>query len=94
MKMPRSRYEQTKICDEPYVKEMAGVQDLFSIVSIDAGGIFELPGKKFSRLYVLSDINFSGVTDEEPPALALFNSALISSCDNTPSIYSLFLSDY
>ena len=44
MKMPRSRYEQTKICDEPYVKEMAGVQDLFSIVSIDAGGIFELPG--------------------------------------------------
>ena len=64
MKMPRSRYEQTKICDEPYVKEMAGAQDLFSIVSIDAGGIFELPGKKFSRLYVLSDINFSGVTDE------------------------------
>ena len=71
MKMPRSRYEQTKICDEPYVKEMAGVQDLFSIVSIDAGGIFELPGKKFSRLYVLSDINFSGVTDEEQKSIII-----------------------
>ena len=71
MKMPRSRYEQTKICDEPYVKEMAGVQELFSLVSIDAGGIFELPGKKFSRLYVLSDINFSGVTDEEQKSIII-----------------------
>ena len=65
MKMPKSKYEQTKVCDEVLVKEMTSVQDVFSIVSIDESGIFELPGKKFSSLYVLSDINFAGVTDAD-----------------------------
>ena len=65
MKMPKSKYEQTKVCDEPLVKEMTSVQDVFSIVSIEESGVFELPGKKYSKLYVLSDINFAGVTDAE-----------------------------
>ncbi|MGN0376073.1 MAG: VirB4-like conjugal transfer ATPase, CD1110 family, partial [Suilimivivens sp.] len=63
--MPKSKYDQTKICDGPRVLEMTSVQDVFSIESIDQSGVFELPGKKYSKLYVLSDINFAGVTDEE-----------------------------
>ena len=65
MQMPKSKYDQTKICDGPRVLEMTSVQDVFSIESIDQSGVFELPGKKYSKLYVLSDINFAGVTDEE-----------------------------
>ena len=59
------------MCDEVLVKEMTSVQDVFSIVSIDESGIFELPGKKFSGLYVLSDINFAGVTDAEQKQLII-----------------------
>lgn len=71
MQMPKSKYEQSKICDEPLVKEMANVQEVLSVVSIDENGIFELPGKRFSKLYVLSDINFAGVTDEEQKAMII-----------------------
>lgn len=53
MKLPKSKYEQTKLWDLPLVKEMKCVQDLFSIVSIDESGVFELVGKHYSKLYVL-----------------------------------------
>ena len=71
MKMPKSKYEQTKLCDEPLVKEMTSVQDIFPIKSIDESGIFELTERKFSKLYALSDINFAGVTDEEQKAIII-----------------------
>ena len=35
MQMPKSKYEQTKICDVPQIKEMKSVQDIFSVVSIE-----------------------------------------------------------
>ena len=71
MQMPKSKYEQTKICDMPRTKEMKSVQDIFSVVSIDESGVFELTNKRFSKLYVLSDINFAGVTDEEQKAVII-----------------------
>lgn len=71
MQMPKSKYEQTKINDEPRVKEIKSAQDVCSVVSIDESGIFELPGKKFSKLYTLSDINFAGVTDEEQKSIII-----------------------
>ena len=71
MQMPKSKYEQTKVCDSPRVKEMYSVQDVFSIESIDESSVFELPGKKFSKLYALSDINFAGVTDEEQKSIII-----------------------
>lgn len=71
MQMPKSKYEQTKICDMPLTKEMKSVQDIFSVVSIDESGVFELTNKRFSKLYVLSDINFAGVTDEEQKAVII-----------------------
>ena len=79
MQMPKSKYEQTKVCDETLVKEMASVQDIFSIVSIEESGIFELNGKKFSKLYVLSDINFAGVTDDEQKQLIINFSNVLKS---------------
>ena len=63
MAVIKTKYEQTKICDTPLVKEMTSSQEIFSIKSIDESGIFELNNKMFSKLYVLSDINFAGVTD-------------------------------
>ena len=71
MKGLKSKYEQTKVADEPLVKELTSVQDIFSIISIDESGIFELPERKFSKLYVLSDINYAGVTDEEQKAIII-----------------------
>ena len=65
MAVIKTKYEQTKICDTPLVKEMTSSQEIFSIKSIDESGIFELNNKLFSKLYVLSDINFAGVTDSE-----------------------------
>lgn len=71
MKALKSKYEQTKVADEPLVKELSSVQDIFSVISIEESGIFELPERKFSKLYVLSDINFAGVTDEEQKAIII-----------------------
>ena len=65
MNLPKSRYEQTKVKDTPRIVDPIAVQDVFSIVSIDESGVFELMEKKFSKLYALSDMNFAGVTDEE-----------------------------
>ena len=79
MQMPKSKYQQTKVCDETLVKEMTSVQDVFSIVSIEESGIFELDGKRYSKLYVLSDINFAGVTDDEQKQLIINFSNVLKS---------------
>ena len=79
MQMPKSKYQQTKVCDETLVKEMVSVQDVFSIVSIEESGIFELNGKRYSKLYVLSDINFAGVTDDEQKQLIINFSNVLKS---------------
>ena len=71
MEMPKSKYDQTKVNDTPRVAEVMSVQDVFSIESIEESGIFELPGKRFSKLYALSDINFAGVTDEEQKSIII-----------------------
>ena len=67
----KSKYEMTKVCDTPLYREYNSVQEIWSVKSIDGTGIFELPGKRFSKLYRLSDINFAGVTDEEQKAIIL-----------------------
>lgn len=65
MAMLKTKYDQTKVNDEPLVADAASTQDILSVVSIDETGIFELTEKRYSKLYILSDINFAGVTDEE-----------------------------
>ena len=79
MKIPRTKYEQTKVCDETVQTKTNSVQDVFDIVSIDESGIFELTGNRFSKLYTLSDINFAGVTDEEQKAIIINFSKVLKS---------------
>ena len=73
----KTKYDQTKICDAPLYKDYSTSQEIFSVVSIDDSGIFELPGNKFSKLYKLSDINFAGVTDEEKKSIIIAFSRII-----------------
>ena len=71
MNFPKTKYDQTKQNDIPRVNNPTSVQDVLSIVSIDDSGIFELPSKRYSKLYTLSDINFAGVTDEEQKSIII-----------------------
>lgn len=71
MAVIRTKYDQTKVCDEPLFKEVTSAQEIFSIKSIDDSGIFELNNKNYSKLYVLSDINFAGVTDAEQKSIII-----------------------
>ncbi len=69
MSVIKTKYEQTKMYDQPLNAELNSTQDIFSIEAIDESGIFKLPKGKYSKTYVLSDINFAGVTDEEQKAI-------------------------
>ena len=69
MSLIKTKYETTKIYDAPVKEEITSVQDIFPIEAIDESGIFALPGGKYSKTYMLSDINFAGVTDEEQKAI-------------------------
>ena len=60
-----TEYSKTKAMDEPLYDNIDSVQKIFSIVSVDESGIFELPNLNFSKQYKLSDINFLGVTMSE-----------------------------
>ena len=71
MAVIRTKYDRTKVCDMPLYKEYANAQEIFSVVSIDESGIFELTGNKYSKLYKLSDINFAGVTDDEQKSIII-----------------------
>lgn len=71
MAIIKSKYEQTKTKDNPLIREMTSSQDVLSIKGIDDSGIFELTEKRYSKLYILSDINFSGVTDEEQKSIII-----------------------
>ena len=71
MAVIKTKYEQTKIYDEPLYKEFSSTQEIFSVKSIDDSGVFELTGRRYSKMYVLSDINFSGVTDAEQKSIII-----------------------
>lgn len=71
MAVVKTKYEQTKICDIPLYKEASSVQEILSVKSIDESGVFELNEKKFSKMYILSDVNFAGVTDEEQKGIII-----------------------
>ena len=69
MAIIKTKYEQTKQYDAPVKAEVSCVQDIFSVEAIDESGIFVLPGGRYSKTYMLSDINFAGVTDEEQKSI-------------------------
>lgn len=65
IKIPSTKYDKTKQCDLQRVKDITSAQDILPIISIDRNGIFELPEKRYSKQYILSDINFAGMTEDE-----------------------------
>ena len=60
-----SRYARTKKYDNTLFDEPSCTQELFPVKSVDPSGIFELNNNLYSKAYILSDINFTGVTDSE-----------------------------
>lgn len=60
-----TKYEQTKKYDVAGNMETFGSQGIFSIEGVEESGIFALTENRYSKTYVLSDINFAGVTDIE-----------------------------
>lgn len=71
MAVIKTKYDQTKVCDSPLYKEPASSQEIFSVESIEESGVFALKDKKYSKMYILSDINFAGVTDEEQKSIIM-----------------------
>ena len=63
--MIMTKYEQTKKYDVAGNMETFGSQGIFSIEGVEESGIFALTENRYSKTYVLSDINFAGVTDIE-----------------------------
>ena len=63
--MIQTKYGRTKQYDEPLYISPESSQQIFSIKSIDESGVFELKNGKYSKTFILSDINFAGVTDRE-----------------------------
>ena len=64
-----AKYDETKKYDEPLYKNPTSTQELLPIKSIDESGVFEHNDSRYSRVFVLSDINFVGLTDEEQKSL-------------------------
>ena len=79
MALISTKYGKTKQYDEPLYSDPQSVEELFSIKGIDESGVFELNNGKYSKCYILSDINFAGVTDEEQKTLIINFSHVLNS---------------
>lgn len=66
-----SRYAKTKKYDNVLYPEPSCTQEIFPVKSIDPSGVFELSGGLYSKAYILSDLNFSSVTDDEQKHIIL-----------------------
>lgn len=65
MPIIQTKYAKTKQYDKPLYLSPESSQQVFSVKSIDESGVFELNEGKYSKTFILSDINFAGVTDRE-----------------------------
>jgi len=77
--MIMTEYARTKQKDKPLHEKFEYAQQLFSIVSVDDTGIFELPNSYFSKQFRLSDINFMGVTNSEQAEIINWFSKVLES---------------
>ena len=60
-----TKYSKTKKYDEPLFLNPSSVQELFPVQEISNNGIFRLNQGKFSKCFLLTDINFNGLTNLE-----------------------------
>lgn len=79
MPVIQTKYSKTKQYDEPLFIKPQSVQELFSVKAIDGTGIYELNQNKYSKCFVLTDINFAGVTDAEQKSIIINFSRVLNS---------------
>lgn len=79
MPVIQTKYSKTKQYDEPLFINPQSVQELFSVKAIDGTGIYELNQNKYSKCFVLTDINFAGVTDAEQKSIIINFSRVLNS---------------
>lgn len=79
MPVIQTKYSKTKQYDEPLFINPQSVQELFSVKAIDGTGIYELNQNKYSKCFVLTDINFAGVTDAEQKSIIINFSKVLNS---------------
>lgn len=65
------RYGSTVAPDEALYTYFHSTQELFSVKSIDRSGIFALNEDRYSKCFMISDVNFDGITEEEQGELVL-----------------------
>lgn len=79
MPVIQTKYSKTKQYDEPLFSNPQSVQELFSVKAIDETGIYELNKNRYSKCFVLTDINFAGVTDAEQKSIIINFSRVLNS---------------
>lgn len=79
MALIATKYSKTKEYDVPLYVVPSSCEEIFSVKAIDDTGIFVLNNNKYSKSYILSDINFAGVTDEEQKAIIVNFSRVLNS---------------
>lgn len=79
MPIVHTKYSKTKQYDSPLYQNPTCTEELFSVKSIDESGIFELNNGMYSKCFILSDINFAGVTDVEQKSIIINFSRVLNS---------------
>lgn len=66
-----TKYGKTKVYDQPLFLSPKSTEEIFPVKNVDESGIFELNDGRYSKCFVLSDINFAGVTDLEQKTIII-----------------------
>ena len=74
-----NKYNSTKAYDTPLYTEPTSVDEIFSVKAIRPSGMFALNNDKYSKLYIITDINYDGVTEEEQGDIILNYAAILKS---------------
>lgn len=93
--MLETKYSKTKVYDEPLYKEPTCPEQVFSIKNIDVSGVFGLNNNKYSKCFILSDINFDGLTDGEQKDVILSFSKVLNglSCRYSYTVANEYVDD-
>lgn len=77
--MAFTKYGKTKEYDTPLYAKPESVQEIWPVKAIDETGIFVLNNDFYSKCFVLTDINFAGVTDAEQKNIIINFSRVLNS---------------
>ena len=64
-----TKYSKTKKYDKPLYPNPTHLQDIFCVSEINNSGIFKLNQGRYSKSFLLTDINFNGLTNREQESI-------------------------